>query len=506
MTERILDESKKKQKKEKQKRDKTVPQKEPEYLKQICGPLLDWYHKNRRILPWREEATPYRVWISEIMLQQTRVEAGRGYFERFTAQLPDVEALANVEDEQLMKLWEGLGYYNRARNLKKAAGIVMEQYGGEIPPSYEELLKLPGIGPYTAGAISSIAFGIAAPAVDGNVLRVVSRIMERRDDIAQASVKKAMEEELGEIMPREKPGDFNQALMELGAIVCIPNGAPKCGECPVSGLCRSRAAGTQEEIPVKKSKKERRIEEKTVLILIDDAGRMALRRRPEKGLLSGLWELPSLEGTLNAEQVKEALEKAGVALADGDIEGTADSKHIFSHVEWRMKGYRIRVQGGEDQALQEQAEKIQAWNGQPQKNQNRNNQAQKVQNRNSQVNKAGIGSGNLYAAEEHKVYLKDVEERRKKEAADRERLRAAQYENAGAAGTTGHTNSIAEGTGAAAGGETGGTAIGSGAEGFRQLSPELLMFADSRELAEQYALPSAFKGFSGYFPGEANEE
>lgn len=313
------------------------------YLEQICAPLLRWYHKNRRILPWREEPTPYRVWVSEIMLQQTRVEAGREYFLRFVEKLPTVSHLANVGDEALMKLWEGLGYYNRARNLKKAAGIVVEQYGGELPASYEELMKLPGIGSYTAGAIASIAFHIKVPAVDGNVLRVISRIMAQTDDISLPAVKKKMEEDLTAIMPEDFPGDFNQALMELGATVCLPNGAPKCGECPVNGLCRALAENRVNEIPVKKKKKERRLEEKTVFILIDQRGCMALQKRPDSGLLAGMWELPSLEGSLSKEQACAALERQGIVLTGNGLTEAGHAKHIFSHVEWHMTGYKGQI-------------------------------------------------------------------------------------------------------------------------------------------------------------------
>ena len=198
-----------------------------ERLLAVREPLLSWYHKNRRILPWREQPESYRVWISEIMLQQTRVEAVKPYFARFMEALPDVKALASVEEETLLKLWEGLGYYNRARNLQKAARVCMDEYGGQLPASYESLLSLPGIGSYTAGAVASIAFGIPEPAVDGNVLRVLSRLFESREDIGKQSVKRKMENELRAVIPKELPGDFNQALIELGAIVCIPSGKPQ---------------------------------------------------------------------------------------------------------------------------------------------------------------------------------------------------------------------------------------------------------------------------------------
>ena len=207
-------------------------------LGEIPKPLLKWYDENRRILPWREEPTPYRVWVSEIMLQQTRVEAVKPYFERFMKALPDIQALAEAEEETLLKLWEGLGYYNRVRNLQKAAIQIMEDYGGQMPLDYEELLKLKGIGSYTAGAVSSIAGGRAVPAVDGNVLRVVSRVREDERLITDAKVKAAVEEDLKKVMPIDRPGDFNQAMMEIGACVCIPNGAPHCEECPLSEFAK----------------------------------------------------------------------------------------------------------------------------------------------------------------------------------------------------------------------------------------------------------------------------
>ncbi|MBQ4504321.1 MAG: A/G-specific adenine glycosylase [Firmicutes bacterium] len=305
-------------------------------LQKVQEPLIAWYDKAKRDLPWRRDVTPYRVWLSEIMLQQTRVEAGRDYFLRFTKALPDVEALANVPDDQLMKLWEGLGYYNRARNLKKAAGVVVEKYSGDLPSTYEELLELPGIGPYTAGAISSIAFGRQRPAVDGNVLRVVMRLLGRYDDIAKDSTKKDVEAALLEVMTvgtsHERPGDFNQRLMELGATVCIPNGQPHCEDCPWKEDCVAFQKGIQLELPVKQTKKKRRIEEKTVLILRDEEGRILLHRREDKGLLAGMWELPELVG--------ESELAGGDTLSNFveicDLVQVGEATHIFSHVEWHM--------------------------------------------------------------------------------------------------------------------------------------------------------------------------
>lgn len=309
-------------------------------LDSIRGPLLDWYHKNRRILPWREEPEAYRVWISEIMLQQTRVEAVKPYFARFMEALPDIAALASVEEEKLLKLWEGLGYYNRARNLKKAAQAVMEQHGGQMPSSYGEILSLPGIGSYTAGAIASIAFGIAEPAVDGNVLRVVSRLLADREDIGKAGTKKRYEDLIREHMDREAPGDYNQALIELGAIVCIPAGRPLCGECPLESVCLAKRDGLTEEIPVKAAKKPRRIEEKTIFV-IEWEDCAAIRKRSAKGLLASLYEFPNVEGHVETAQLAPALGLSAEEILSA--EPLPDSVHIFSHVEWHMKGYRVKL-------------------------------------------------------------------------------------------------------------------------------------------------------------------
>lgn len=309
-------------------------------LDQIAEPLLAWYDKGRRILPWREEPTPYHVWLSEIMLQQTRVEAVKPYYDRFLSKLPDVRSLAKVDEEQLLKLWEGLGYYNRARNLKKAAMTIMTEYNGEMPGDYEELCKLSGIGSYTAGAISSIAFGNPVPAVDGNVLRILSRLRTDERDILDAKVKKSIEQELRQVMPADRPGDFNQALMELGAVICIPNGMAKCEECPWNHLCQARKQNRVLEFPKKAPKKPRSIEKKTILV-IQDAERVALRKRPDKGLLAGMYEFPSMEGHKQEAEVIEYLKQLG--LQPLRIRKLEDTKHIFTHKEWHMSGYVIRV-------------------------------------------------------------------------------------------------------------------------------------------------------------------
>lgn len=309
-------------------------------LFEVSKPLLKWYNENKRILPWREEPTPYRVWVSEIMLQQTRVEAVKPYFERFMRELPDIKALAEASEETLLKLWEGLGYYNRVRSLQKAAIQVMEEYDGHLPEEYEELMRLKGIGSYTAGAISSIAYGKANPAVDGNVLRVIARI--RKDDrpISDAKVKSAVEQDLKSVMPKDRPGDFNQALMEIGACVCIPNGAPHCSICPLAELCVAHQEGCERNYPKKKAVKKRTVEEKTILI-IRDGERAVIRRRPQKGLLAGMYEFPSLEGFYTAEEVTAYLADNGIRTIR--IQPIGEAKHIFSHREWHMKGYMVRV-------------------------------------------------------------------------------------------------------------------------------------------------------------------
>lgn len=299
--------------------------------------IADWDASVRRDLPWRRSPTPYHVWISEIMLQQTRIEAVIPYYERFLAALPDVAALAAVDDDALMKLWEGLGYYSRARNLKKAAQQIIERFGGELPATAEELRSLPGVGDYTAGAIASLAFHRPEPAVDGNVLRVVSRLLASRDDVMSPAVRKSVTAQLRGVYPSgEKAALVTEGLMELGETICIPNGEPLCVACPVASLCRARAAGDPAQYPVRSAPKARRIEERTVLLL-RCGGKYAIRRREEKGLLAGLWEFPSLDGTLEEPQIA-ALFPAALSI------GTCGkAKHIFTHVEWHMTGWRVEL-------------------------------------------------------------------------------------------------------------------------------------------------------------------
>lgn len=314
-------------------------------LKEIVSPLLTWYDENKRILPWRDRQNAYYTWVSEIMLQQTRVEAVKPYFERFISELPDISSLAACPEEKLMKLWEGLGYYSRVRNMQEAAKTVEKKYNGKLPEDFDALLSLKGIGSYTAGAIASIAYGIPVPAVDGNVLRVISRITESREDIGKAAVKRKTEKLLEEIMPKDRPGDFNQALMELGAVICIPNGQAKCLVCPVSGKCLACRNHTVEEIPVKAPKKPRVVEERTVFVIQDGAA-TAILKRPDKGLLAGLYELPNTLGYMEQEEAVSYVKNMGMEPLY--IEPLPAAKHIFSHIEWRMKAYRVRVSSFEN--------------------------------------------------------------------------------------------------------------------------------------------------------------
>ncbi len=311
-----------------------------ELLEQIAGPLLEWYDTNHRDLPWREDKDPYRIWVSEIMLQQTRVEAVKPYYARFMEKFPTIEVLAAAEDDVLLKCWEGLGYYSRARNLKKAAIMVMEEYQGKMPDTWEELQRLPGIGSYTAGAIASIAFNRDVPAVDGNVLRILSRLRKDGEFITSQAVKKRVETELLPVMPKGRAGDFNQALMELGATVCIPNGAPKCSVCPWRKLCMATKDGSMSEYPKKEKKKKRTIEYKTVLV-IKHGENVAIHKRPDKGLLAGLYELPMVDGHRKKDEIIGWLQKQNMYPVR--IETLPDAVHVFSHKEWHMKAYAVRI-------------------------------------------------------------------------------------------------------------------------------------------------------------------
>ena len=305
----------------------------------LPGALLPWYAKNKRDLPWRKDKKPYHIWLSEIMLQQTRVEAVKGYYTRFLEALPTIESLAYADDEQLHKLWEGLGYYSRVRNLKKAAQQIMNCHNGVFPKTYQEVSKLSGIGPYTAGAICSIAFDLPTPAVDGNVLRLVSRLTDDATDIDDLKFRKQITDALAQVYPAQA-GEFTQAMMELGATVCGPNRKPDCENCPCKDFCLGHQRGTAQELPVKKAKAARRIEDKTVFVLSCD-GAYGLCKRPNKGLLAGLWEFPNVPGKMETESAISEVERMG--LQPKDILRQVEKKHIFTHIEWHMCGIYMEV-------------------------------------------------------------------------------------------------------------------------------------------------------------------
>lgn len=308
--------------------------------------LCLWYETHRKPLPWREDPTPYHVWLSEIMLQQTRIEAVIPYYHRFLYELPTVYDLASVDDDRLMKLWQGLGYYSRVRNLKKAAIAIVNDFGGELPSDVCDLRSLPGIGDYTAGAIASIAFGLPQPAVDGNVLRVIMRLCARHDDIMLPATKKAVTEALLSVYPSGRDSRLlTEGMMELGETVCIPNGAPRCEFCPIREFCQGYADGIAEKLPVRNAKKERRIEYRTVLLL-HVGEKYALHKRPPQGLLASLWEFPNLEGHILEDSLKDYLSSLGLSAVT--ISPIGNAKHIFSHVEWHLIGYRVECESQAD--------------------------------------------------------------------------------------------------------------------------------------------------------------
>ena len=310
---------------------------------QACiGCVTAWYPGVRRTLPWRESPTPYRVWISEIMLQQTRIEAVIPYYERFLRELPSPAALAAVEEDRLLKLWEGLGYYSRARNLKKAAQKILADFGGELPRTAAELKTLPGIGDYTAGAIASLAFGEPEPAVDGNVLRVLSRVLACGEDVMNPKTRADMTTLLRGAYPCGKDAALaTEGLMELGETVCVPNGEPRCDACPLKALCLAREQGSQTSYPVRTPPKARRIEERTVLLLRCKE-RWAIRRREESGLLAGLWEFPNLPGRLSRQEAADAAARFGAGVLS--CEPCGEAKHVFTHIEWHMTGYALELE------------------------------------------------------------------------------------------------------------------------------------------------------------------
>lgn len=312
---------------------------EIELMKEMRMLVIQWYQKNKRELPWRKEKNPYHIWLSEIMLQQTRIEAVKQYYERFIKQLPTIQDLAEVKEEKLLKLWEGLGYYNRARNLKKAAQTIQEKYEGQMPKRYKELIELSGIGEYTAGAIASISFDEPIPAVDGNVLRVVSRVIGSKKDVLENKTKKEFTQKLQEIMP-EQAGDFNEGLMELGELICIPNGDPLCKKCPLQEICIARRDNLTKTIPVRNQKIKRKKEQKTVFLL-EFKGKIAIRKREETGLLANMYEFPNIDKKIDKKEIQTVLQDWN--LTSSNIEAVGTHHHVFSHIEWDMIGYKIQV-------------------------------------------------------------------------------------------------------------------------------------------------------------------
>ena len=322
----------------------------------FIAPVIAWFRKNRRALPFRENRDPYRIWVSEVMLQQTRIEAAIPYFLHFMEENPDLASLAACPDEKLYKLWEGLGYYSRVRNLKRAAVQLMTSYGGTFPRTAKELEKLPGIGSYTAGAIASIAFGEPAPAVDGNVLRVMTRLFADPADISLPATRKRIEEELRAIYPTgDDAGDLTQGIMEIGERICLPNTVPLCDECPLAGLCLAKRVDKCLSFPKKSPKKERKILDKT-LFLFSVGEEFALEKRPPEGLLASLWGFPMADGALKKEEVIPFLKNEG--LSPLSVKSAGRAKHVFTHLEWHITGYFVELPAKNEKWVWETPEKI----------------------------------------------------------------------------------------------------------------------------------------------------
>ncbi len=317
-------------------------------LSKITQPLVEWHEANHRPLPWRSDREPYHVWISEIMLQQTRIEAVISYYQRFMEALPTVKSLSQISEEELLKLWEGLGYYSRARNLKKAAEIIVNEYGGQFPTSAAALRKLPGIGEYTAGAIASLCYNEPVPAVDGNVLRVISRVTGSRKNVMEAETKKEVTALLTSIMPPQS-GSFNEGLMELGELICLPNTLPLCGDCPIREHCTAYRENTVTELPVRIKQVKRKKEEKTVCLLVTEQGEIALEKRDSKGLLAGMYQLPNTAGFADERGVKSIV--TGWQLAPLEVCFLKEVKHVFTHIDWYMKGWLVRVKEKNDKFI-----------------------------------------------------------------------------------------------------------------------------------------------------------
>ncbi|HEX6593038.1 MAG TPA: A/G-specific adenine glycosylase [Bacillota bacterium] len=300
--------------------------------------LLNWYEKNKRDLPWRKDKDPYKVWVSEIMLQQTRVDTVIPYFYNFIDKFPTVHDLAKADEQDVLMAWEGLGYYSRARNLHHAVREVVSEYNGVVPNERKALGKLKGIGPYTRGAILSIAFDQPEPAVDGNVMRVLSRVLKIDEDIRKQKVRKYFEAIVREIIYKEDPSSFNQAIMELGALVCTPK-APQCMLCPVHEHCRAFAEGIEEELPVKSKAKKQRSLPYVALLIKNNEGKVVIEQRPEKGLLANMWQFPMVPiDEVGFDHIESyILGEYGVRIQLKRRRGNI--KHVFSHIIWKIVVY-----------------------------------------------------------------------------------------------------------------------------------------------------------------------
>ena len=309
-------------------------------MKEYATKIVNWYEQNKRFLPWRESQTPYHVWISEIMLQQTRIEAVKKYYQRFIQEIPDIQTLANVDDDKLLKLWEGLGYYSRAKNLKKAAMQIMNEYQGTFPTTYVEILKLPGIGEYTASAIASICFGEKQITIDGNVLRIYARINNDNRPIDDIRVKNNIREELLKIVP-DASGSFNQGLMEIGETICLPKGEPKCHICPLKEICEANHKRTYQSLPVKLPKKEKK-EEYYTIILFHFQEKYAIYKRSNETLLNNLWSFPTITSNKSALELKEYLKENKIAYKR--IIPSITNCHIFTHKKWQMISYLVELE------------------------------------------------------------------------------------------------------------------------------------------------------------------
>lgn len=313
-----------------------------DYSRNFSRDLLQWFYHNRRNLPWRQTKNPYHIWVSEVMLQQTQVDTVIPYYNKFIQHFPTLFDLAEAEEESVLKNWEGLGYYSRARNLQQGVREVVEKYGGKVPGNKKDILSIKGIGPYTAGAVLSIAYNIPEPAVDGNVMRVLARFFLIDDDISKAKTRKLFEKKIAGLMPEDDPSGFNQGLMELGALVCRPK-QPKCESCPLNSRCMAYEEGVQSEYPVKKKKTAPKPVHYAVLALKDDKGRLLIEKRPDKGLLAGLWQLPMvmLKERSGPKQAEKAIREEYGAIHL--VQTPFHYKHQFSHLTWYLSLYVGRV-------------------------------------------------------------------------------------------------------------------------------------------------------------------